>query len=186
MLDEERMTKISKYLSKHLRHSPEALGLTLEPGGWVGVEALLAACAQRNFKVSHAELDEVVVRSPKQRFAFDASGERIRANQGHSVAVDLELPPSAPPALLYHGTAAASVAAILAGGILPMSRQQVHLSPDTATARAVGARHGRPVVLAVAAGRMYADGYQFFCAANGVWLTDAVPAAYIEVASPSA
>ena len=105
-MDEQRLVKVSKYLSKHLRHQPERLGLTLEPGGWVAVEALLAACARQQFPVSRAELDEVVARNNKQRFAFDAAGTRIRANQGHSVEIDLQLAPQAPPETLYHGTAA--------------------------------------------------------------------------------
>src|SRR5690242_18372100 len=104
MLDDKRMVKVSKYLSKHLRHEPERLGLVLEPGGWVRVETLLAACAAHRFALTEDELREVVARSDKQRFAFDETGERIRANQGHSVSVDLELAPAEPPAVLFHGT----------------------------------------------------------------------------------
>src|SRR3954454_21252562 len=130
MLDAKRLVKISKYLSKHLRHAPERLGLTLEPGGWVPVDLLLDACAENAFPVTPEELREVVERSDKRRFAFDESGERIRANQGHSVAVDLELPPVAPPDVLYHGTGAGSVASILAAGLERRGRHHVHLSRD--------------------------------------------------------
>src|SRR4051812_6633205 len=104
MLEDKRMVKVSKYLSKHLRHAPERLGLELEPGGWVAVEVLLAAYRDHGFALSEDELRETVARSDKQRFAFDATGSRIRANQGHSVDVDLELAPSVPPDVLFHGT----------------------------------------------------------------------------------
>src|SRR3954470_1682346 len=103
-MDSQQTVKISKYLSKHLRHQPERLGLQLEEGGWVSVDALLAACARHHFPISRAQLDEVVATNDKQRFAFDDTGTRLRANQGHSVDVDLQLEPLAPPALLYHGT----------------------------------------------------------------------------------
>ena len=175
-MDARRRVKVSKYLAKHLRHQPERLGLTLRPGGWVGVDDLLSACAAAGFRVSRAELEEVVRSSDKQRFAFDEAGTSIRANQGHSVAVDLGLEPVAPPATLYHGTGAGSVEAILREGLRPMGRHHVHLSPDAETARRVGARHGRPVVLAVDAAAMASDGHVFFVSANGVWLTEAVPA----------
>ena len=103
-MDDIRLIKISKFLSKHLRHDPEGLGLTLAPGGWVLVDALLAACARRRMPITRAELEEVVVRNSRQRFSFDPDGTRIRANQGHSVAVDLQLVPTTPPDVLYHGT----------------------------------------------------------------------------------
>jgi len=178
-MDDARLVKISKYLSKHLRHAPERLGLALGPGGWVDVDTLLAACARNRFPVSRAELDLVVAKSDKQRFAFDESGARIRANQGHTVEVDLELVPSVPPALLYHGTPERNVEAILAMGLLKMARHHVHLSADVGTATKVGARRGKPVVLLVDAARMHSDGFVFFCSANGVWLVDHVPPAYL-------
>jgi putative RNA 2'-phosphotransferase len=181
MLDDKRMVKVSKYLSKHLRHEPERLGLVLEPGGWVRVDTLLAACAAKSFAVSEEELREVVERSDKQRFAFDCSGEKIRANQGHSVSVDLELEPAEPPAVLYHGTGAGSVDAILSGGLLRMGRHHVHLSAERETAVRVGQRHGKPVVFSVDTGRMVADGYTFFVSANGVWLVESVPVQYLRV-----
>lgn len=178
-MDKERLVKVSKYLSKHLRHEPEALGLELAPGGWVGVDELLAACARRGFRVSRLELEEVVAGSDKQRFAFDEAGARIRANQGHSVEVDLQLAPATPPAVLYHGTGERTVETILAGGLNRMSRHHVHLSADAETARRVGGRHGRPAVFEVDAARMAADGHEFYVSANGVWLVERVPAEYL-------
>src|SRR4051794_1441040 len=181
MLDEKRTVKISKYLSKHLRHQPERLGVVLEPGGWVAVDELLKACAAHAFPVSREELEQVVAASDKQRFAFSEDGARIRANQGHSVEVDLGLPPVEPPAVLYHGTGAASVDSILASGLQRRGRHHVHLSPDVETAVRVGRRHGKPVVFAVDAARMAADGVPFYVSENGVWLVDAVPPRYLSI-----
>jgi putative RNA 2'-phosphotransferase len=180
-MDETRLVKVSKYLSKHLRHQPERLGLALAPGGWVAVADLLAACARRQFPLTRAELDEVVARNNKQRFAFDPSGTLIRANQGHSVDVDLQLAPAPPPALLYHGTATHVVATIQREGLSKMRRHAVHLSPDLATARRVGARHGKPAIFAVDAAAMQAAGYAFYCSENGVWLVDHVPPQYLRL-----
>lgn len=180
-MDERARTRLSKFLSKHLRHAPEAIGLSLLPGGWVEVDALLAACAARGLAVTRAELEEVVQSSDKQRFAFDETATRIRANQGHSVDVDLALAPQVPPDVLYHGTATRFLPAILAEGLRRMERHHVHLSAEHATAVTVGTRHGRPVVLAVAAGAMHAAGATFFRAANGVWLVDHVPPAQLHV-----
>ena len=178
-MDAGRLVRTSKYLSLHLRHRPERLGLSLAPGGWVAVDALLAAAARDGHPISRAELDEVVASNDKQRFSFDPSGTRIRANQGHSVEVDLQLQPAEPPAVLYHGTGARSAVAIRRDGLRKMRRHHVHLSPDARTARRVGARHGEPVVFAVDAAAMRAAGYVFFRAANGVWLVNAVPARYL-------
>jgi putative RNA 2'-phosphotransferase len=116
-MEQTRLVKISKYLSKHLRHAPERLGLTLATGGWVGVDELLSACAAHQFSFTRAELEEVVASSDKQRFSFDETKTRIRANQGHSVAVDLQLEPQTPPDVLYHGTGESSVTAILRSGL---------------------------------------------------------------------
>ena len=178
-MERERLVRVSKYLSKHLRHDPERLGLVLAPGGWVGVEELLDACARKGFHVSREELEEVVARNDKRRFSFDEAGGRIRANQGHSVEVDLQLERREPPPVLYHGTGERSAEAIAAGGLLRMGRHHVHLSPDAETARRVGARHGRPVVFVVDAARMAAVGHEFYLSANGVWLADSVPAEYL-------
>jgi putative RNA 2'-phosphotransferase len=147
----------------------------------VDVDALLAACAGRNFPLSRVELDEVVATSDKQRFAYDPSGTRIRANQGHSVAVDLQLEPAAPPDVLYHGTAARKVPSIQTDGLSRMARHHVHLSADVPTARRVGARHGRPAVFAVDAAAMARAGFALFRSANGVWLTGRVPPEYLRL-----
>src|SRR5439155_3047236 len=137
-MDNKRLVRVSKYLSLHLRHQPEGLGLELAPGGWVGVAELLAGCARAGFPLTRAELEEVVVRNDKQRFSFDDTGTRVRANQGHSVEVDLQLEPAVPPPLLYHGTPERSVAAILRNGLQKMKRQHVHLSTTLDEARKVG------------------------------------------------
>jgi putative RNA 2'-phosphotransferase len=180
-MDKTRQTKISKYLSKHLRHTPERLGLTLAPGGWVDVDELLSACAAHQFPLSRAELENVVASSDKQRFSFDEAKTRIRANQGHSIEVDLQLEPQTPPDVLYHGTGEQSVPAILQSGLLKMLRHHVHLSKDVETARRVGMRHGRPVILAIDTVAMQQAGFTFYCSDNGVWLVDQVPALYLSV-----
>ncbi|MFF7967203.1 RNA 2'-phosphotransferase [Streptomyces sp. NPDC007903] len=181
-MDDRRTVKVSKYLSKHLRHQPERIGLTLDPAGWVEIDTLLAAAAAHGFPVSRAELDHVVAVNDKRRFAVE--GGRIRASQGHSVEVALGLPPAAPPPYLYHGTVARSLDAIRAEGLRPMNRHDVHLSADRETATRVGARRGRPVVLTVDAGAMHRDGHVFHVSANGVWLTDAVPPRYLRFSEP--
>lgn len=183
-MDQNLLVRRSKFLSKHLRHHPGRLGLRLEPGGWVAVDALLAACAAHGMPMTRAELDEVVARNDKQRYAYDESGARIRANQGHSILVDLDLAPATPPATLFHGTSTAALTAIRREGLRKMRRHHVHLSPDTETARRVGARHGAPVVLAVAAAAMVAAGFTFYCSANGIWLVEAVPPEYLREVAP--
>ncbi len=178
-MTDERLVKISKYLSKHLRHQPERIGLTLASGGWVGVEELLAACAAHGMRLGRAELEQVVADNSKQRFAFSEDGERIRANQGHSVDVDLGLDPVRPPEVLYHGTGHGTAGPVRQYGLHKMSRNHVHLSKDRETARAVGTRHGRPVIFTVDAGAMHRSGHLFYCSANGVWLTDSVPPEFL-------
>lgn len=177
------LVRISKYLSKHLRHDPQRLGLTLAPGGWVPVADLLAAAAADGFPIRTEELAIVVAQSDKQRFALSADGQHIRANQGHSTPVDLQLQTQAPPRYLYHGTALATLPAILAQGLRKMNRHQVHLSADPETARQVGQRHGKPVVLVVEAERLAATGVSFWRSANGVWLVEQVPPEYLRQSS---
>lgn len=178
-MNEQQLIRLSKTLSYHLRHRPDELGLTLEAGGWVSVDDLLVALARRGRPVTRAELEEMVAWNPKRRFAFDESGARIRASQGHSVEVDLQLEPADPPATLYHGTGAGAVEAIMREGLKKLRRHHVHLSTDEATARAVGSRHGRPAVLVVDAAAMAAAGHHFYRSANGVWLVDAVPPEFL-------
>ena len=178
MVIDRTLVSLSKRMSLALRHDPARFGLTLDAAGWVAVDRFLAA-----LRIGRPELDAVVAGSDKQRFAVDrgADGvERIRANQGHSVPVDLGLAPQAPPPLLYHGTGAAAIESIRATGLHRGGRHHVHLSADTATARRVGARRGGAVVvLTVDAAAMARDGRLFYRSANGVWLTDAVPAVYL-------
>lgn len=173
-MNEKETTRISKRLSLHLRHDPAALGLTLAPGGWVDVDALVRA-----MKITREQLDEVVETNTKRRFAFDETGTRIRASQGHSVSVDLGLADATPPDVLYHGTVAKFLDAILREGLRPMKRHAVHLSATLDTARTVGARRGKPLILRVDAAGMAAAGHTFQVSANGVWLTASVPPEYL-------
>ncbi len=183
-MNDKRKVTISKFLSRILRHAPEDAALTLEPGGWVLITDLLSGAARIGMTISPAELEEVVRSSDKQRFAIDEPGTKIRANQGHSTEVDLQLEPREPLADLYHGTATRNIDIILREGLLKMARHHVHLSADTATALKVGGRHGKPVILHVDAAQMRADGHDFFLSANGVWLVDHVPPQYLRVMTP--
>lgn len=170
----------SKFLSLVLRHKPEEIGLALDAQGWASIDELIEKARRHGVALTRELIAEIVATSDKQRFAIDASGVRIRANQGHSVDIDLGLEPREPPPVLFHGTAETSVAAIRAQGLNSKARQHVHLSPDEQTAVKVGSRHGRPVVLRIAAGHMQAAGHVFFLSTNGVWLTDSVPSQFIQ------
>lgn len=178
----DQNTRISKFLSLVLRHEPARAGLTLDSAGWVEVDALLRGCAKAGKPLTHAKLKEIVAESDKQRFAFSEDGTCIRANQGHSVAVELEYAPVTPPEQLYHGTADRFLESIKATGLRKAQRHHVHLSAELKTAIDVGRRHGRPVVFIVAAGAMHRAGHLFFQSANGVWLTDHVPAEFLTIA----
>ncbi|MGJ4881143.1 MULTISPECIES: RNA 2'-phosphotransferase [unclassified Bradyrhizobium] len=173
--------RLSKFLSLVLRHQPDTIGLVLDGQGWAIIDDLIARAAAAGTVLSRADLEQVVATSDKKRFTVSQDGQRIRAAQGHSVAVELGLTPREPPAVLYHGTATRFVEAIMAEGLRPQSRQQVHLSLDEATAVNVGRRHGEPIVLRVDAAAMHRDRLKFFVADNGVWLTDHVPPEYLSV-----
>ena len=175
-----RIVKISKFLSRVLRHKPETIGLSLDQAGWVSVSELLTACQQHSFPISLEELQVVVANNDKKRFSFSEDGSLLRANQGHSITIELGYQPVEPPPLLYHGTAERFLPSIKAKGLVKGKRHHVHLSPDILTATKVGARHGQPVVLTVNSGEMYRAGYVFYQSTNGVWLTDHVPVAYLE------
>jgi putative RNA 2'-phosphotransferase len=183
MIEEKEMDRrpvtVSKFLAKHLRHSPDALGLTLQPRGWVSVDDLLSASQRVGFAISYDELLECVETSDKRRFSFDDTGDLIRANQGHSVEVDLQLEEKEPPNVLFHGTVERFLPSILAEGLKKGKRHHLHLSQDAETGRKVGARRGKPVILQVDAGKMHRGGFTFFLSVNGVWLTDSVPAAFL-------
>lgn len=178
-MNEKQIKTISKFLSLVLRHSPQTIGLQLDEQGWADVTELLEKAAQQHQGITREILDEVVYTNDKKRFAFNEDGTRIRASQGHSLSVDLDLQAQEPPEFLYHGTVSKFIAAIQNEGLQKMSRQQVHLSRDKETAVKVGSRRGAPVVLVVKAGQMHRDGNVFYLSANGVWLTDQVLPAYI-------
>lgn len=179
-MSRDKNTQVSKLLSLILRHEPSKIGLAeLEPGGYVPVAVLLTGLARQGVNLTREELEAIVAGSDKQRFSFDATGTRIRCNQGHSVPVDLQLSPAIPPQILYHGTPERSIEAIRKTGLQKMARHAVHLSPDHETADKVGSRRGRPVILTIAAGRMHEDGHVFYKSENDVWLVDEVPAKYI-------
>ncbi len=178
-MNNSRLVKISKYLSKHLRHQPDRIGIKLAPGGWVSVDELLEACKKHSFPINRIELNEVVANNDKKRFSFDSTGTLIRANQGHSIEVDLQLERTVPPDVLYHGTGHGAVEAILREGLRKMLRHHVHLSKDITTAKRVGERHGRPVVFEVDTRAMHEAGYTFYCSENGVWLVERVSSEYL-------
>ena len=168
-----------RFLSLVLRHDPARVGLTLDPAGWVAVDDLLEAVRRAGVAIDRPLLERIVAENDKRRFAFSADGTRIRASQGHSVAVELGLEPREPPPVLYHGTATRFLESIRRQGLRPGARTHVHLSRDEATARNVGRRHGAPVVLTVDAKAMHEAGHEFTCSENGVWLTREVPVEYL-------
>ncbi len=173
------LIKTGRYISYLLRHHPEEAGLTIDEHGWVSVEELITAVAQSYSGFTRTELDEIVATNNKKRYSYSEDGMRIRANQGHTIAVDVELPEAQPPEILWHGTGEKYVESINRTGLIPKSRLHVHLSKDTETAMQVGSRHGKPVVYKVLAGKMAQDGYKFYLSVNGVWLTDKVPVEYL-------
>ena len=177
MGNQKNLTKISKYMSLILRHKPDVIGLALDPHGWADVGKLI-----RGIQGKYPEFNREIVESDeKQRYSFDRYGMRIRANQGHSVHVDVEMEEKEPPEVLYHGTGRKSVSSILEKGLIPGSRLFVHLSKDPETARKVGKRHGEPVIFIVHAGQMAGDGYVFRLSQNGVWQIPRVPVKYLEL-----
>lgn len=174
-------SKTSKFLSFVLRHQPQAIGLSLDAQGWASIDELIikANLSDHGIRLSHDLLLEVVASCDKKRFTVSEDGKNIRAAQGHSVAVDLQLIPVEPPEFLYHGTATRFLENILKEGLKPQQRQSVHLSSDVETATAVGQRYGKPIVLKIEALRMYKQGFKFYQAENGVWLVSNVPAEHI-------
>ena len=172
------LKNISKYLSLILRHKPEVIGISLDEHGWANVEELIAGIS-KDYDFNMELLEEIVRSDEKQRYSFNEDKTLIRANQGHSVPVDVELVEQIPPDILWHGTGEKYVSAIDTEGLIPKSRLYVHLSKDEDTATKVGTRHGKPVVYHVLAKKMYDDGYKFFISVNGVWLTKTVPVKYL-------
>lgn len=178
-MKDENLTRISKFLSLILRHDPGRIGLALDAQGWASVEELIARAGEAGCPLTRSLIERIVSTNDKRRFAISTDRRLIRANQGHSIAIDHGLPTISPPETLYHGTATRFLASIRRRGLVPGDRLHVHLSSDETTALAVGRRHGRPVVLNVRSGAMHAAGLAFYRSENGVWLTDRVPPEFV-------
>ncbi|MFC5468973.1 RNA 2'-phosphotransferase [Cohnella suwonensis] len=183
MKQSDKDVEAGRFLSYVLRHQPSAAGIELDANGWADVEALLAGCKIAGKNIDRASLDRIVMENGKQRYALNEDRTKIRANQGHSVPVDVELARREPPDMLYHGTASRFLASIRSEGILKRSRQHVHLSADERTALEVGNRHGQGILLRIDAAAMHRDGHPFYLSANGVWLCDVVPSKYISTST---
>jgi putative RNA 2'-phosphotransferase len=179
MMMDPRLISISKFLSLILRHKPEEIGLVLDENGWAELAELVRLSNQYGKRLTRQLVEEVVARNEKQRFTISPDGAKIRANQGHSVEVDLGLAPVEPPELLFHGTVERFLDSIRLQGLRRGDRTHVHLSADEHTARGVGARRGRPIVLTVAAQMMFENGHLFYLSQNGVWLTEHVPPQFL-------
>ncbi len=178
-MNEKQQKRIGKFISLIIRHEPQKIGLTLDDAGWANVNELLAGLKSKNHEISFDQLKELVASNDKQRYSFNEDQTRIRANQGHSLNLDLQLEAQEPPEMLYHGTATRFLDSINEKGLVKGSRHHVHLSSNESTAQQVGSRHGKPVVLKIASGEMYKNGYMFYCSENLVWLTDQVPTEFI-------
>ena len=176
------LIKTSRFISLILRHRPDTIGILLDEHGWASVEELLTGISKTQY-IDRAMLEKIVETDSKQRYSFNEDKTLIRANQGHSIAVDLQLEQKQPPEILYHGTATRFLESIKKEGLKKMTRQHVHLSKEKQTAVYVGKRHGSPVVLKVYAKKMYQKGHHFYLSENGIWLCDAVPWEYLEVLS---
>lgn len=174
------LKETSKFISLILRHKPETIGISLDEHGWADVQELIQGInASGNHRIDEGMLEEIVRTDEKQRYSFNEDHKLIRANQGHSIPVDVELEEKTPPAVLYHGTGEKYTTSIDAQGLIPKSRLYVHLSSDVETAKKVGSRHGKPVIYTVDCSAMAADGYKFYLSANQVWLTKEVPVKYL-------
>lgn len=176
---------LSKFMSFVLRHKPDAIGLELDSQGWTLISELISKSNAAGTRLSREDLLHIVETSEKKRFSLSPDRQSIRAAQGHSIPLELGLLPQEPPLVLYHGTATRFVDSILLEGLKSQTRQQVHLSTDETTAYRVGQRHGKPIIIKVEALRMHAEGFQFFLADNGVWLTDQVPPEFLSPLSSS-
>ncbi len=175
------MRNTSKFISLILRHNPQVIGISLDEHGWADVKELIDGINRtEGHSLNMDTLDEIVRTDEKQRYSFNEDHSLIRANQGHSIPVDVELEEKIPPDILWHGTGQKYVSSIDVQGLIPKSRLYVHLSSDMETARKVGSRHGRPVIYQVECRKMTEDGYRFFLSANRVWLTKEVPVEYLK------
>lgn len=173
------LVRLSKFISLVLRHQPQKIGLTLDVAGWAEVAELLAKAQAHQVPLTREALNTIVAHNDKQRFIFSADGSKIRANHGHTLAIDLGLTPQTPPAVLYHGTARRFLASIQQQGLRAGRRDYVHLSSEVATAQHVGARHGEPIVLQVRAAALHATGEPFYCSASNIWLVKQVPPEFL-------
>ena len=182
---EATLVRISKFISLVLRHNPAKIGLTLDENGWASVDELLSKSAKAGQHFDRPTLEQVVAQNDKKRFAFSVDGQKIRASQGHSIEVDLALQPVSPPDVLYHGTTIRFHQSILEKGLIPGSRNHVHLSADVQTASIVGKRHGKVIIFTVKTRKMEQDGYLFYLSENKVWLTAHVPIQYLKIYSDS-
>lgn len=173
--------KIGKFMSFVLRHNPESIGVQLDENGWADVDELIVGMNKAGYNVDFLKIEEIVETNNKQRYSFNADKSKIRANQGHSINVDVELKESKPPKILYHGTADKYLKNIMQSGLQKQNRLYLHLSADKETATKVGKRHGNPVILIIEAQEMFEKGYKFYLSKNGVWLTDNVPVEFISL-----
>jgi putative RNA 2'-phosphotransferase len=178
-MNEEKRIRCSKFLALILRHQPESVGLTLEPEGWAPIDDVLNACHKKNRALTFSELEELLALDEKKRYSLDESRTKIRANQGHSTAVELTFEERTPPDILYHGTVERFLPSIFEQGLKPGSRHHVHLTESLETAQKVGARRGKPVILTVDAKAMSQARHRFYISENDVWLTDAVPPVFL-------
>ncbi|MBF0227181.1 MAG: RNA 2'-phosphotransferase [Desulfobacterales bacterium] len=175
---------ISKFLSLVLRHNPKLIQLDMNENGWVSIEQLIENAKKlKNIELSIEKIRDVVETNDKKRFSIDSEGKKIRANQGHSIKVDLELKSQTPPDILYHGTATRFIDSIKIDGLKPMLRQHIHLSTTFETALNVGKRHGKPIILEIKSKEMHEKGYKFYLSENKVWLVDRVPKEFINIKS---
>ena len=173
------LKETSKFISLILRHKPDVIGITLDEHGWANVDELIAGVSKTH-PLNMSTLEQIVAENEKQRYSFNEDKTLIRANQGHSIPVDVELEEKEPPEILFHGTGEKYVDSISKEGLIPKSRLYVHLSADEETAVKVGQRHGKPVIFKVKSGEMHRNGFKFYCSVNGVWLTKNVPVHYLE------
>lgn len=173
--------KIGKYICLILRHKPEIIGIELDKNGWANVDELINGLKKKYPDFNREKLEYIVNTDNKQRYSLSDYKRKIRARQGHSIDVDVELKELTPPEFLYHGTAERFLGSIMKEGLVPKSRLYVHLSKDVETAEKVGKRHGKPAVLKIETGKMAEDGFKFYLSENGVWLTKAVPPKYFSL-----
>ncbi|GBO51830.1 2'-phosphotransferase [Pseudanabaena sp. lw0831] len=176
----KNLVKLSKFVSLVLRHQPEVIGLKLDENGWAEVDRFIELAKQNGTDISKSVLEEIVETNNKKRFSFNSEKSKIRANQGHSIDIELGLTSKHPPELLFHGTATRFIESIRQQGLVAGNRQHVHMSSDETTAINVGQRHGKPVVLKIDTSAMLQDGFVFFCSENLVWLTEFVPPQYLK------